>query len=258
MARNCVLYFIWFLVNVGQKSSSQSSTAWSARKCNTSKGTNSSSTFFLSGCSDWCHNDFSVLVVYAQSVLTMHAHVHGNACRGMSSHALAHWHRAKNYAWLVAMNSFASWFHTFGQANFARAVASLSKAQAKKVARFLPNPEKHWGPKPRAGRQITSKHISLLGAEAVNGHLSLEDGEEPDAKRQKTEDTTQKTEDATPSSWNKYLSQYFFSLFFSLHLSCSTARFSLQSPTCIWKFCLILYWGGEEPVSNSLEGAILK
>lgn len=93
------------------------------------------------------------------------------------------------------------------QANFARAVASLSKAQAKKVARFLPNPEKHWGPKPRAGRQITSKHISLLGAEAVNGHLSLEDGEEPDAKRQKTEDTTQKTEDttqktedATPSS----------------------------------------------------------
>ncbi|KAJ4707250.1 tRNA (guanine(26)-N(2))-dimethyltransferase [Melia azedarach] len=74
------------------------------------------------------------------------------------------------------------------QANFARAVASLSKAQAKKVARFLPNPERHWGPKLRAGRQITSKHISLLGPEAVNGHLSLEDGEEPDAKRQKTEE----------------------------------------------------------------------
>lgn len=157
--------------------------------------------------------------------------MHAEACP--RTH-LAHWHRAKNYAWLVAMNYFASWFHTFGQANFARAVASLSKAQAKKVARFLPNPEKHWGPKPRAGRQITSKHISLLGAEAVNGHLSLEDGEEPDAKRQKTEDTTQKTEDttqktedATPSSWNKYLSQFFFSQFFSLHLSCSTARFSL-------------------------------
>ncbi|GJV91628.1 probable tRNA (guanine(26)-N(2))-dimethyltransferase 1 [Tanacetum coccineum] len=29
------------------------------------------------------------------------------------------------------------------QANFARAVASLNKAQAKKVARFLPNPERH-------------------------------------------------------------------------------------------------------------------
>ncbi|XVE78574.1 hypothetical protein DITRI_Ditri13aG0156800 [Diplodiscus trichospermus] len=42
------------------------------------------------------------------------------------------------------------------QANFARAVASLSKAQAKKVARFLPNLERHWGPKLRAGRQITS------------------------------------------------------------------------------------------------------
>ncbi|TXG57662.1 hypothetical protein EZV62_015491 [Acer yangbiense] len=53
------------------------------------------------------------------------------------------------------------------QANFARAVASLSKAQAKKVARFLPNPERHWGPKLRAGRQITTKHISLLGQEEM-------------------------------------------------------------------------------------------
>ncbi|PON42918.1 tRNA methyltransferase, Trm [Parasponia andersonii] len=74
------------------------------------------------------------------------------------------------------------------QANFARAVASLSKAQAKKIARFLPNPERHWGPKLRAGRQITSKHISLLGKEVVNGLLSQEGGEEPEAKRQKTED----------------------------------------------------------------------
>ncbi|KAK6128605.1 hypothetical protein DH2020_037648 [Rehmannia glutinosa] len=54
------------------------------------------------------------------------------------------------------------------QANFTRAAASVSKAQAKKVARFLPNPERHWGPKVRAGRHITSKHISLLGADAVN------------------------------------------------------------------------------------------
>ncbi|TQE00213.1 hypothetical protein C1H46_014131 [Malus baccata] len=74
------------------------------------------------------------------------------------------------------------------QANFARAVASLSKAQTKKVARFLPNPERHWGPKLRAGRTITSKHISLLGPEAVNEHLNHEDGEEHDAKRQKFED----------------------------------------------------------------------
>ncbi|PON82089.1 tRNA methyltransferase, Trm [Trema orientale] len=74
------------------------------------------------------------------------------------------------------------------QANFARAVASLSKAQAKKIARFLPNPERHWGPKLRAGRQITSKHISLLGKEVVDGLLNQEGGEEPDAKRQKTED----------------------------------------------------------------------
>ncbi|XP_039159510.1 probable tRNA (guanine(26)-N(2))-dimethyltransferase 2 isoform X3 [Eucalyptus grandis] len=81
------------------------------------------------------------------------------------------------------------------QANFARAVASLSKAQAKKVARFLPNPERHWGPKLRAGRQITSKHISLLGPEAVNGSLKHDDDDDDEeaqgeAKRQKTEDPT--------------------------------------------------------------------
>ncbi|KAK2663212.1 hypothetical protein Ddye_001786 [Dipteronia dyeriana] len=76
------------------------------------------------------------------------------------------------------------------QANFARAVASLSKAQAKKIARFLPNPERHWGPKLRAGRQITNKHISLLGQEVVNGHLNHEEDVEPDVKRQKIEDPT--------------------------------------------------------------------
>ncbi|CAN1246006.1 Probable tRNA (guanine(26)-N(2))-dimethyltransferase 2 [Linum grandiflorum] len=86
------------------------------------------------------------------------------------------------------------------QANFARAGASLSKAQVKKVARFLPNPERHWGPKVKAGRTITSKHVSLLGPEAVNGYLSHENGggggggeeeeveEEREAKRPKTEE----------------------------------------------------------------------
>ncbi|XP_076941810.1 tRNA (guanine(26)-N(2))-dimethyltransferase 2-like [Bidens hawaiensis] len=76
------------------------------------------------------------------------------------------------------------------QANFAQAVASLSKAQSKKVARFLPNPERHWGPKLRAGRTITSKHVSLLGADVVNGVLNNDEqeAEEPQVKRQKTED----------------------------------------------------------------------
>ncbi|PIA46067.1 hypothetical protein AQUCO_01600384v1 [Aquilegia coerulea] len=74
------------------------------------------------------------------------------------------------------------------QANFARAVASLSKAQVKKVARFLPNPEKHWGPKLRAGRTVTSKHVSLLGPQAVNGSDTHEGDDELEPKRQKTED----------------------------------------------------------------------
>ncbi|KFK37699.1 hypothetical protein AALP_AA3G017300 [Arabis alpina] len=64
------------------------------------------------------------------------------------------------------------------QVDFSRHIGSLSKAQAKKVARFLPNPEKHWGPKLRAGRQITSKHVSLIGHEAINGHLNQPHEEE--------------------------------------------------------------------------------
>lgn len=76
------------------------------------------------------------------------------------------------------------------QANFARAVASLSKSQVNKVARFLPNPERHWGPKLRAGRKITSKHVSLLGAEAVNElNNHIEEDENP-SKRIKTEGST--------------------------------------------------------------------
>uniref|UniRef100_A0A3Q7FJ16 tRNA (guanine(26)-N(2))-dimethyltransferase n=1 Tax=Solanum lycopersicum TaxID=4081 RepID=A0A3Q7FJ16_SOLLC len=49
------------------------------------------------------------------------------------------------------------------QANFARAVKSSSMGKDNEVARFLPNPERHWGPKLRAGRQISGKHVSLLG-----------------------------------------------------------------------------------------------
>ncbi|KAJ9540645.1 hypothetical protein OSB04_027151 [Centaurea solstitialis] len=48
------------------------------------------------------------------------------------------------------------------QVNFAESVASVSKAQAKKVARFLPNPERHWGPKLRAARTITSIAIRAV------------------------------------------------------------------------------------------------
>ncbi|KAL6553069.1 hypothetical protein OROGR_006911 [Orobanche gracilis] len=86
-------------------------------------------------------------------------------------------------------HSICSMFVKKTRANFARAVASLSKAQAKKIARFLPNPERHWGPKVRAGRQTTSKHISLLGAEAVNEMHNHDGGDyEPPSKRKKTEE----------------------------------------------------------------------
>ncbi|KAL5210442.1 hypothetical protein ABZP36_006065 [Zizania latifolia] len=104
------------------------------------------------------------------------------------------------------------------EANFSRAVAALSKARAKKVNRFLPNPERHWGPKVRAGRKITSKHASLLGPDIINhvmnGAASPEDGnvpmpdkptpenrenatddeDEPSTKRQKTDNDELATE----------------------------------------------------------------
>lgn len=59
------------------------------------------------------------------------------------------------------------------QANFARSNAAQSKAQATRVPRFLPNPEQHWGPKPKAGRRIGPQHASLMGEAAVNGTSSL-------------------------------------------------------------------------------------
>lgn len=91
------------------------------------------------------------------------------------------------------------------QANFARAAASLSRAQTKKVARFVANPERHWGPKPRAGRQITIKHASLLGREAVDRLQKLKEVEDDEAasKRKKTEESIPKEVEDEPASKRK-------------------------------------------------------
>ncbi|KAH7689954.1 tRNA (guanine(26)-N(2))-dimethyltransferase protein [Dioscorea alata] len=54
------------------------------------------------------------------------------------------------------------------QVNFKKAVGAISKAQANNIARFLPKPEKNWGPKIRAGRRIIdTKHASLLGCKNI-------------------------------------------------------------------------------------------
>ncbi|XP_031492718.1 probable tRNA (guanine(26)-N(2))-dimethyltransferase 2 isoform X1 [Nymphaea colorata] len=66
------------------------------------------------------------------------------------------------------------------QANFARLKCS-NGGKDKKKARFLPNPESHWGPKPRAGRQIKSKNASLfLGPDRVNRLKVLDNPDEPE------------------------------------------------------------------------------
>ncbi|XP_038990029.1 probable tRNA (guanine(26)-N(2))-dimethyltransferase 1 isoform X3 [Phoenix dactylifera] len=92
------------------------------------------------------------------------------------------------------------------RANFAQAVTASWKTQAEKVRRFVPNPERNWGPKIRGGRQIKSKHASTLGQMSVNGLVSHErrngpqlvaletderhehighKGDEPDSKRER-------------------------------------------------------------------------
>ncbi|ONL96536.1 putative tRNA (guanine(26)-N(2))-dimethyltransferase 2 [Zea mays] len=102
------------------------------------------------------------------------------------------------------------------EANFSRAVAALSKAQTNKIKRFLPNPERHWGPKVRAGRKITSKHVSLLGPDAIKGAVNGGDcqkegnGAEPDSTASEPEgikdvedepsNKRQKTSDGEPAS----------------------------------------------------------
>ncbi|XP_072980014.1 tRNA (guanine(26)-N(2))-dimethyltransferase 2-like isoform X2 [Typha angustifolia] len=54
------------------------------------------------------------------------------------------------------------------QANFSEAVERLRKRQAKKAPRFLPNPEKNWGPKSKAGRQVKSNHQPVVGPHNLN------------------------------------------------------------------------------------------
>lgn len=76
------------------------------------------------------------------------------------------------------------------EANFSKVNSALSRAQAEGVARFLPNPEENWGPKPRAGRPVRTA-TEQLGVNAGNVHVrenSAAEDMEIDVKRQKQED----------------------------------------------------------------------
>ncbi|CAI5954273.1 unnamed protein product [Closterium sp. NIES-65] len=55
------------------------------------------------------------------------------------------------------------------EVNFAKAPKALSKAQQKGVARFVPNPEAYWGPKPRAGRKDATAMAVLAREEGAVG-----------------------------------------------------------------------------------------
>lgn len=92
------------------------------------------------------------------------------------------------------------------QANFARAVASLSKAQVKKEVRYLPNPEKHWGPKVRAWRQITTKQCSLLGPEAASGSCGRDTNEASEAVADEMAEHSSHEGHATKRQKNGHLS----------------------------------------------------
>eukprot|EP00897_Mesotaenium_endlicherianum_P008110 jgi/Mesen1/7327/ME000376S06488 len=77
------------------------------------------------------------------------------------------------------------------KANFTRASGAVSRAQATGVARFLPNPEQYWGPKPRAGRNVTAKHNGgasnhVPASKRTDPVASLPDENDRDAKRART------------------------------------------------------------------------
>lgn len=59
---------------------------------------------------------------------------------------------------------------------FYQAASNHGKARAKKTARFMPNPERNWGPKLRAGRLIKPKHVSLFGHQQTD-EVQFEDSE---------------------------------------------------------------------------------
>ena len=65
------------------------------------------------------------------------------------------------------------------KANFSRAQGAGSNAKANKVARFLPNPEANWGPKPKHGRAVKVRNLCTLsmptasGCSHVQSHFSL-------------------------------------------------------------------------------------
>lgn len=54
------------------------------------------------------------------------------------------------------------------KANFSRAQGAGSNAKANKVARFLPNPEANWGPRPKHGRAVKV----CCPATPVSSHIS--------------------------------------------------------------------------------------
>lgn len=58
------------------------------------------------------------------------------------------------------------------KADFSRAASAISKARTNKVARYLPNPEANWGPKPKHGRKPPQKQDNN-GIE--NGEQATED-----------------------------------------------------------------------------------
>nr|CAD1837974.1 unnamed protein product [Ananas comosus var. bracteatus] len=57
------------------------------------------------------------------------------------------------------------------EANFAQPVDHLSKSRVKKLPRFLPNPERYWGPKSKAGRQVK---CNLSPADEDRNRASIE------------------------------------------------------------------------------------
>lgn len=79
------------------------------------------------------------------------------------------------------------------EANFSRSSEAMSRAQANGVPRFIPNPETHWGPKPKAGRRIGPKHGQSTGLTPSTVGGKEKEGDTPPAKRVRETDESEKS-----------------------------------------------------------------
>ena len=77
------------------------------------------------------------------------------------------------------------------KADFSRATQALSQAKQAKVARFLPNPEANWGPKPKHGRAALGGAKGEAGDSGRQQQAQQAEEAQEEAQQQQEEQTAE-------------------------------------------------------------------